>query len=63
MSGNARQGKDNPLHYIVASDRLFALGYSADEVNAYLSQTPFEELVQAISTQWKRTLPRKRPPP
>ena len=47
MSGNARQGKDNPRHYIVASDRLFALGYSADEVNAYLSQTPFEELVQA----------------
>ena len=47
MSGNARQGKDKPLHCIVASDRLFALGYSADEVNAYLSQTPFEELVQA----------------
>ena len=47
MNGNARHGKDNPLHYIFASDRLFALGYATSEVNAYLGEAPFEELVQA----------------
>ena len=47
MSDTQRQGKRNPLHYILASDRLIRLGYSLDEINAYLRETSFDALVQA----------------
>jgi len=47
MNDTQRQGKRNPLHYILASDRLIRLGYSLDEINAYLRETPFHALVQA----------------
>jgi len=41
-----RQGKSNPLHYILASDRMIRQGYSVEAVNAYVRETPFEALVQ-----------------
>ena len=47
MSDTQGQGKRNPLHYILASDRLIRLGYSVDEVNDYLRETSFDALVQA----------------
>ena len=47
MSDTQRQGKRNPLHDILASDRLIRLGYSVDEVNDYLRETSFDALVQA----------------
>ena len=46
MSSRNRQGKSNPLHYILASDRLIRQGYTLEAVNAVLREIPFEELVQ-----------------
>lgn len=47
MSTTNRKGKSNPLHAILASDRMTRLGYSLEEINAYLRETPFDELVQS----------------
>ena len=46
MTTPKRQGKSNPLHYILASDRMIRQGYSVEAVNAYVRETPFEALVQ-----------------
>ena len=47
MTGKYRQGKNNPLHFIMTSDRMTRLGYSVEEINAHIRQTPFDELVRA----------------
>ena len=46
MGNTKRQGKSNPLRYILASDRMTRQGYSLEAINAYLRDTPFEEMVQ-----------------
>jgi len=46
VGNTKRQGKSNPLHYILASDRMTRQGYSLEAINAYLRETPFEEMVQ-----------------
>ena len=46
MGTTKRQGKSNPLHYILASDRMIRQGYSVEAINAYVRETPFEALVQ-----------------
>ena len=47
MGTTKRQAKSNPLHYILASDRMTRQGYPVEAINAYLHETPFEVLVQA----------------
>ncbi|MEX0449641.1 hypothetical protein V6X63_07730 [Spiribacter sp. 221] len=51
LSNIQRQGKSNPLHAILASDRMTRLGYSLDEINAYLRETPFDNFVEATHTE------------
>ena len=46
MTTPKRQGKSNPLHYILASDRMIRQGYSVEAVNAHFRETSFEALVQ-----------------